>query len=101
MVKSFKTSQTGQISSDKATLDSIEQLLQLHAYETCDLIHQYYKERHREQSKMTSTPYGQLTVRCWFRDYSNLEVSVYIMNLMMLISRSFSRNSLNVLFISD
>lgn len=43
MVKSFKNTQTGAMTSDRATLDNIEQLLQLHGYETCDLIHQYYK----------------------------------------------------------
>lgn len=78
MVKSFKhTNQNpDKISSDKETLDNIEQLLQLHGYETCDLIHQYYVERNKEQSQMSDSPYGLLTVKCCFRG-DNLEVGTH------------------------
>lgn len=75
-MQSFKsTNCTGEnhSSSDKETLEEIERLLELHGYETSDLIHQYYLERVKEQAALTDSAYGQLTVRCWFKDNS-LEV---------------------------
>lgn len=73
MVKSFKGAHN-KLSSDKEILENIERLLQLHGYETSDLIHQYYLERVEEQKASTDTSSrGQLTVKCKFRDNS-LEV---------------------------
>lgn len=75
MVKSFKCGQNpDKVSSDKDTLETIERLLELHGYETSDLIHQYYLERVKEQNEMTETVYGQLTVKCCFKE-NILEVS--------------------------
>lgn len=76
MVKCFKTANvnSNNSSSDRATLEAIEQLLKLHGYETGDLIHQYYIERIKEQNQMTDSPYGLLTVRCNFKENNNLEV---------------------------
>lgn len=70
MVKSFKCGQndTCKVSSDKETLENIERLLELHGYETSDLIHQYYLERLKEQDELNESSYGQLTVRCCFRE---------------------------------
>lgn len=70
MVKSFKCTNSidEKQSSDKETLENIERLLVLHGYETSDLIHQYYVERANEQAQLTDAPYGQLTVRCWFKE---------------------------------
>lgn len=77
MVNSFKSANlnSNKASTTHVTLETIEQLLQLHGYETGDLIHQYYIERNREQNKMTDNPYGLLTVRCSFKEH-NLQVSV-------------------------
>lgn len=69
--------QSGKTTSDRETLEAIEQLLQLHGYETDDLIHQYYIERYREQSEMTDSPYGMLTVRCCLKEGS-IEVKLYL-----------------------
>lgn len=77
MKTSFKSTNesSGEESSYIAALDVIDRQLQLHGLETSDLIHQYFLEQHKTQSEMTSAPYGQLTVRCWFKgDY--LEVRV-------------------------
>lgn len=79
MVKSFKCTNctVEKQSSDKETLENIERLLELHGYETSDLIHQYYVERTKEQDQLTDAPYGQLTVRCWFSaDGNQLEIDV-------------------------
>lgn len=65
--------QSSKNTSDRATLEAIEQLLQLHGYETCDLIHQYYIERKREQDQIADAPYGMLTVRCCLKE-SSIEV---------------------------
>lgn len=75
MVKSFKGTQCNKdkVSSDKETLEEIFNLLELHGYETCDLIHQYYLERVKHQENAPESQYGQLTVRCWFED-NNLMV---------------------------
>lgn len=75
MVRSFKsTNQTNETeSSDRETLESIDRLLKLHGYETADLINQYYLDQHKAQTEATTAPFGQLTVRCWFRD-NTLEV---------------------------
>lgn len=77
MVKSFKLENSGKISSDKETLEHIERLLELHAYETADLIHQYYLERLEDQKNMEDCIYGELTVRC---NFSNSSLEVEIMN---------------------
>lgn len=55
-------------------METIEKLLQLHAYETSDLIHQYYVERYQHQSVMTDSPFGMLTIKCGFNE-DNLDVS--------------------------
>lgn len=76
MVKSFKGTQCNKdkVSSDKETLEEIFNLLELHAYETSDLIHQYYIERAKQQDHKTDTQFGQLTVRCWFEDNNLLVI---------------------------
>ncbi|KAG4080156.1 hypothetical protein HA402_008227 [Bradysia odoriphaga] len=77
MVKSFKGTQCNKdkASSDKETLEEIFNLLELHGYETSDLIHQYYIERAKQQDNSPESQYGQLTVRCWFED-NNLLIDV-------------------------
>lgn len=77
MVKSFKGTQCNKdkVSSDKETLEEIFNLLELHGYETCDLIHQYYLERVKQQENAPESQYGQLTVKCWFED-NNLMIDV-------------------------
>lgn len=74
MIKSFKCGNTASSCSEKETLEYIERLLQLHSYETADLIHQYYYERYKQQQAMNDTPYGQLTIRCEFTDDNLLKV---------------------------
>lgn len=74
MVKSFEFGSAIVNTSRKETMETIEKLLQIHGYETCDLIHQYYVERHQYQSQMNDSQYGQLTIKCAFNG-DNLEVS--------------------------
>lgn len=74
MVKCFKCGEVARTCVERETLAETERLLQLHSYETCDLIHQYYVERHREQTKMNDSPYGQLTIRGHFTADDLLEV---------------------------
>lgn len=77
MKNSFNFTQVNDDNSedDQSTLVQIQKLLELHGYETHDLIHQYYLERHNEQLQQNDTPMGQLTIQCVFRD-NNLEVTV-------------------------
>lgn len=94
MVKSFKGTQCNKdkVSSDKETLEEIFKLLELHGYETSDLIHQYYIERVKEETP--DSRYGQLTVRCWFEE-NNLMVKfgneifvfVVVTNRVILLNR--------------
>lgn len=74
MVKCFKCGEVARTCVERETLAETERLLQLHSYETGDLIHQYYVERYREQEKMNDTPYGQLTIRGHFTADDLLEV---------------------------
>ncbi|KFB34814.1 AGAP003164-PB-like protein [Anopheles sinensis] len=71
MVANFKTAENreSETAADKETLAHIERLLQLHGYETTDLIHQYYLDRLQEQNRKDATAltYGVLTVQCFFR----------------------------------
>ncbi|KFB34815.1 AGAP003164-PA-like protein [Anopheles sinensis] len=71
MVANFKTAENreSETAADKETLAHIERLLQLHGYETTDLIHQYYLDRLQEQNRndATALTYGVLTVQCFFR----------------------------------
>ncbi|XP_058467926.1 protein unc-13 homolog 4B isoform X4 [Malaya genurostris] len=68
LIANFKTTQNleSESASDKETLAHIERLLQLHGYETTDLIHQYYIDRLKEQ-ETENDDYGQLTVQCFFK----------------------------------
>lgn len=75
MKKCFKCEDAATSCIEKETLEETEKLLQLHSYETSDLIHQYYLERLREQKSLSDTKYGLLTVRCGFTDDNYLEVS--------------------------
>uniref|UniRef100_A0A4Y0BLA7 Munc13-4 n=1 Tax=Anopheles funestus TaxID=62324 RepID=A0A4Y0BLA7_ANOFN len=72
MVANFKTAENreSETAADKETLAHIERLLQLHGYETTDLIHQYYLDRLEEQnqSDASTTGYGMLTVQCFFKE---------------------------------
>lgn len=78
MIKSFKCGDTASSCVERETLAETEKLLQLHSYETSDLIHQYYFERFKEQQAMDDdkTPLGQLTVRCGFSDDNCIEVCI-------------------------
>ncbi|XP_055698353.1 protein unc-13 homolog 4B isoform X3 [Phlebotomus papatasi] len=76
MIQSFKGTKKCE-ASDRAVLNNIEQLLELHGFETADLIHQYYLDRLKEQQVIRETPYGQLTVRCCFK---NLVLEIEVMN---------------------
>lgn len=77
MVENFKCQDPNRPiqSSDKDTLESIDKLLELHGYETSDLIHQYYKERYTMQQKLKDMPYGILTIQCYFQG-AKLELEV-------------------------
>lgn len=84
MVENFKcqSSDLAVQSSDKETLHQIDKLLELHGYETADLIHQYYKERYAIQKSMIDAPFGLLTVQCFFQ--KNL-LEIEIMNAKHLV----------------
>lgn len=62
-------------STDRERLQKIDRLLEIHGYETADLIHQYYKDRYTMQRHMSDTPYGILTVQCYFQRNA-LEIEV-------------------------
>uniref|UniRef100_A0A182VXG9 Uncharacterized protein n=1 Tax=Anopheles minimus TaxID=112268 RepID=A0A182VXG9_9DIPT len=72
MVANFKTAENreSETAADKEALAHIERLLQLHGYETTDLIHQYYLDRLEEQNRSdaSTTGYGMLTVQCFFKE---------------------------------
>ncbi|XP_065080920.1 protein unc-13 homolog 4B isoform X5 [Ochlerotatus camptorhynchus] len=69
MVENFKSAQNreSENASDRETLEHIERLLQLHGYETTDLIHQYYLDRLKEQETEEDDIYGMLTLQCFFK----------------------------------
>ncbi|KAL9927591.1 protein unc-13 homolog 4B-like [Glossina fuscipes fuscipes] len=60
----FKTG--NMVTSDIEVLTEIERILDLHAFETVDLIHQYYLERLDHQKEINKSEYGQLTRRTNF-----------------------------------
>lgn len=74
MTKNFKSAETAETCVEREILAETERLLQVHSYETGDLIHQYYIDRYSEQEKLNDSPLGQLTVRCGFSDDNCLEV---------------------------
>lgn len=68
MVENFKCQGDQPVqSSDKETLEKIDKLLELHGCETADLIHQYYQERYTIQKSMNDSPFGLLSVQCYFQ----------------------------------
>ncbi|XP_062536570.1 protein unc-13 homolog 4B isoform X3 [Armigeres subalbatus] len=70
MVQNFKSAENreSQHASDRDTLIHIERLLQLHGYETTDLIHQYYIDRVKEQEQAEEDNiFGLLAVQCFFK----------------------------------
>uniref|UniRef100_A0A1B0BLC4 MHD2 domain-containing protein n=1 Tax=Glossina palpalis gambiensis TaxID=67801 RepID=A0A1B0BLC4_9MUSC len=60
----FKTG--NMVTSDIEVLTEVEGILDLHAFETVDLIHQYYLERLDHQKEINKSEYGQLTRRTNF-----------------------------------
>lgn len=84
MVTNFKNSTTDGTSpcSDRETLASIERLLTLHGFETSDLINQYYLDQYQAQQELTTTEFGQLTVRCWFNGNT---LEIYVMSATKLL----------------
>lgn len=52
--------------SDIQVLREVEKALDLHAYETSDLIHQYYIELLGCQQGILKSEYGQLTIKANF-----------------------------------
>lgn len=83
MVRSFKNTGSSDVQgSDRETLESIDRLLELHGYETSDLVNQYYLDQYRVQREMSTAPFGQLTVRCWF---SGNTLEIYVMNAQKLL----------------
>lgn len=76
MVDNFKCQNDRTVqSSDKETLEQIDKLLELHGYETADLIHQYYKEKYMIQKTLEEAPFGLLTVQCFFQK-NTLEIEI-------------------------
>ena len=79
MVDNFKCQNSSDqkiCSSDNETLEKIDKMLELHGYETADLIHQYYKERYSMQQLMvTDAPFGILTVQCYLQK-NTLEIEI-------------------------
>jgi BAI1-associated protein 3 len=74
LVTNFK-SHNNNTTSDKETLEKVQRLLELHGYETSDLIQQYYLDRYIEQKSSTDTPLGILTVQCYFKA-NQLEIEI-------------------------
>lgn len=77
MVENFKSRDNDRpvLSSEVKTLEEVDKLLELHSYETADLIHQYYKERYTIQKSMDDATCGLLTVQCYFQK-NVLEVEI-------------------------
>ncbi|XP_075147164.1 C2 and C2B_Munc13-like domain-containing protein staccato isoform X2 [Haematobia irritans] len=73
MISCFKTGST--TTSDSEELHEIERILELHSFETADLIHQYYLDRLGNQKETTNSAYGQLTIKGKFTD-NNLELTI-------------------------
>lgn len=61
------------VTSDIEVLTEIERILDLHAFETADLIHQYYLERLGHQKDTEKSEYGLLTIKAKFTE-TGLEV---------------------------
>jgi BAI1-associated protein 3 len=77
MVENFRCANNNgeMICSDQDDLQHVKNLLQLHGYETSELIHQYYKDRLAEQNAMEDSPFGMLTIQCFFKQ-NILEVEI-------------------------
>lgn len=74
MIRNFKCRSTDEC-PEKETLKHVEGLLELHSFETPDLIHQYYIERLKQQEAMSDSPYGILSIRAEFTDDNLLKVN--------------------------
>lgn len=104
MIESFQGASTIVNPSRGETMTTIQKLLQVHGYETGDLIHQYYIERHQYQLQMTSSPYGLLTIKCAING-DNLEVSEppnrfikqFILTFFPLIFRLFRGEQIEIM----
>ncbi|XP_037945402.1 protein unc-13 homolog 4B isoform X2 [Teleopsis dalmanni] len=68
MVKCFKMENFE--TSDVEVLIEIEKLLNLHGFETAELIHQYYLERMEYQKEIKNSKFGQLAIKAYFTENS-------------------------------
>ncbi|KAL9892595.1 protein unc-13 homolog 4B isoform X1 [Glossina fuscipes] len=80
MISCFKTG--NMVTSDIEVLTEIERILDLHAFETADLIHQYYLERLGHQKEINKSEYGQLTIRA---NFNETDLKLEIMNARNLV----------------
>ncbi|KAF5278655.1 hypothetical protein FQA39_LY00697 [Lamprigera yunnana] len=87
MVKSFKQSEE---SSDCQTLAKIERLLKINGLETNDLIHQVHLDRYCEQDSITSTLYGEISVRLQFINNDLIVEVINGRNLLAMDSNGYS-----------
>lgn len=97
MVKSFQSNSAIVNPARDETMEAIEKLLQLHGYETADLIHQYYIERYHHQTQMSDAPFGMLTVKCGIIG-DNLEVSAFSCISLHLIPHQLMKKKKTFLF---
>ena len=84
MISCFKSGQI--VTSDVEVLNEIERMLDLHAFETADLIHQYYLERLGHQKEIPKSEYGKLTIRANFTEIG-LVVSENLILILLFLKR--------------
>ncbi|XP_058974958.1 protein unc-13 homolog 4B isoform X3 [Musca domestica] len=75
MLSCFKSGNI--VLSNNEELAEIERVLELHGFETADLIHQYYLERLGHQKECIKSKYGQLTIKGRFNEKG---LELHIMN---------------------
>ncbi|XP_053963719.1 protein unc-13 homolog 4B isoform X1 [Anastrepha ludens] len=65
------------VTSDIEVLQEVEKVLDLHAFETADLIHQYYIELLGHQKSISCSEFGQLTIKA---NFTETDLVIYILN---------------------
>ncbi|XP_017464694.1 PREDICTED: protein unc-13 homolog D [Rhagoletis zephyria] len=65
------------VTSDIEVLKEVEKALDLHAFESADLIHQYYIELLGKQNSITRSEFGQLTIKA---NFTETDLLLHILN---------------------
>ncbi|KAF2898858.1 hypothetical protein ILUMI_07316 [Ignelater luminosus] len=98
MVKCFKQTEE---TSTCGNLRRVQYLLEINGMETTQLIHQVHLDRWKEQQKLKTSPYGELTVRLQFQNHDLKIEVINARDLIPMDSNGFSDSFVRIFLLPE